>query len=489
MSPESESVAGEIEARIFAFVRANDLLSPDKTVVVGVSGGADSICLMYSLHRLRDQLPLGIHVAYLDHMLRGVESREEAAFVARQAADLGLGCSLDEADVSAFSRSYGVGLEEAGRLLRYGFLRDVAVRIGASCVATGHTRDDSVETVLMNVMRGAGIRGLRGLEPASRLPLPLDFAVGPSQDAPTLVRPLLALSRRDTERYCGALGLDFRRDASNESPEFLRNRVRHELLPLLRGMNAGVDDALLRLAAAAREDDDLLAKQTDELWERAAETAASHLYLSNRRFAAAAPSLQARLVMRAVEFLAGSTHHLTTAHIRAVVALSRAGGGKSVRVARGIEWRREGDRLLAFAPGADPATEDALMPVDPVELAIPGLTSVAGWRVSVVVTDSVAAVVGDTQTAVLDAERVGPVLTVRRRRPGDRMQPLGMDGGKKLQDIMVDCRLPAMVRDRVPVVCAGEDIVWVVGCRLSERFKVTPGTRSFLVLSFVHTCR
>jgi tRNA(Ile)-lysidine synthetase-like protein len=484
MMTEGESAAPGIESRVLASIRAGSLLSPGDVVVAGVSGGPDSLCLLHLLHRLREPLSLRVHVAHLDHMLRGVESRDEARFVAVQAALLGLECSLDEADVAAYSRAHRLGLEEAGRVLRYGFLRGVALRVGARCVAAGHTRDDSAETVLMNLVRGAGIHGLRGLEPVSRLPLPSDYPVEPAAHEPLLVRPLLVLSRRDTERYCAALGLEPRVDASNESPEFLRNRVRRELLPLLRGMNPGVDDALLRLAASARMDDDCLCSLADAVWQRDVLPGDSNLYLSGQAFLDAHPALQSRLVRRAFELLVGSARDVTAAHVRAVQSLAAGAGGKSVRLAHGVTWRKEADRLVAFVAGKDPSTHGPLMPVEPVRLAIPGVTAIAGWQVSACIVDSCAIPDNGGEEAVFDLERIGPDVNVRRRRPGDRIRPLGMEGEKKLQDVMVDCKVPAMARDRVPVVCAGRDVAWVVGCRVSEQFKVTPDTRSVLVLRF-----
>ncbi|HHE41446.1 MAG TPA: hypothetical protein ENL12_02235, partial [Dehalococcoidia bacterium] len=361
----------------------------------------------------------------------------------------------------------------------------VARSVGTAYIATGHSRDDSIETVLLNVIRGAGIHGLRGLGPSTLLPLGLECKDDTVRDPFRLVRPLLVLSRRETEEYCVALGLEPREDLSNLSPDFLRNRVRHELLPLVRQMNQQFDDALLRLSAAARQDDDFLEREADTAWRRLVTVAPSHVCLDVPAFRSVAPALQARLVQRVFAALAGDTRDLTAAHICAVQSLAFAQGGKVVRVARDIVWRREGDRLLAFLEGFDPSAGRFLMPDEPVPLNIPGETWVPGWRVAAVIGDGTDMSSSPGVAAVFDADRVGRKLTVRRRRRGDRMQPLGMGGTKKLQDVLVDCKVPAVARDTVPIVCSGDDIVWVVGCRIDERFKVLPSTRSVLRLTFV----
>ncbi len=482
MTGPEASCAREIEARVLGFIRAYSLLSPGDIVVAGVSGGADSLCLLYVLQRLQEQLGVGVHVAHLNHMLRGDAARDEVEFVAGQAAAVGVPFTQEEIDVQAYARVNAMGIEEAARHVRYAFLHEVAETVGAGYVATGHTRDDSIETVIMNIIRGTGIHGLRGLDAASSVPV--GPTILPENHSIRLIRPLLELSRCDTEAYCGAMRLEPRMDASNASPEFLRNRVRHQVLPLLRQVNPGFDDATLRLAVTAREDDDLLVRQSDALWARIAEVSQSHVCLQSDVFVDAPSPLQVRVVRRAFELLAGSARDLTMAHIRAIQSLSSGPGGKTIRVAHGIVWRKEGESLLAFVRGSDPTAAEAVMPAQPVPLSIPGESVIAGWRVTAEILDTVPAGVESDLEAVFDAERVGTDVSVRRRRPGDRMRPLGMSGSKKLQDLMVDCKVPAVARDGVPVVCAGEGIVWLVGCRVDDRFKVAPSTRSVLRLSF-----
>ena len=483
MTGPDASCAREVEGRILGFIRAYSLLSLGDTVVVGVSGGADSLCLLYVLQRLQDRLGYGIHVAHLNHMLRDDESIAEAEFVAVQTAALGLPFTQEAIDVKAYARANTMGIEEAARHVRYTFLRHVAVTVGAGFVATGHTRDDSVETVMMNIIRGTGIHGLRGLDPASSVPA--GPARVPEESSIRLIRPLLELSRCDTEAYCAAMGLEPRVDASNACQQFLRNRVRHQLLPQLREMNPGFDDAMLRLAVAAQEDDDVLVRQADALWMRIATVGQSHVCLRSDAFVDAPPSLQVRVVRRAFELLAGSCRDLTMAHIRAIQSLASGPRGKTTCVAHGIVCRRERDYLLAFVRGFDPSAALSVMPAQPVSLTIPGESVIAGWRVSSEIMDSASVDAQSHLEAVFDADRVGMDVSVRRRRPGDRIQPLGMSGSKKVQDVLVDCKVPVVARDGVPVVCAGEHIVWLVGCRLDDRFKVTSSTCSVLRLSFV----
>ena len=214
-----------------------------KRLVVAVSGGPDSLAMLYALHHLQGALCLTLHVAHLDHELRGEDSAADAEFVAQTCAKLGVDCTVEAADVPAFQREHRMSLEEAAREVRYRFLAHVAEREGAHAIALGHTSDDQVETVLMNFIRGSGLRGLRGMLPTSRRRI--------DESDVTISRPLLNLSKQDTIAYCEALDLNPRFDESNRSIEMTRNRIRLELLPLLQELNPAFGDAVLRLSKNA----------------------------------------------------------------------------------------------------------------------------------------------------------------------------------------------------------------------------------------------
>jgi tRNA(Ile)-lysidine synthase len=247
-----------LEQRTLCFIRKHDLI-PDKTpLVVAVSGGADSVCLIHVLIALREELGVELHVAHLDHQLRGTDSRRDARYVANLARRLGIPATIERRDVRGYHAGQGASLEESAREVRYAFLTEVVGAVGADRVVTGHTLDDHAETVLMHLIRGTGTGGLRGLQPIN------SWQTGAGDL--TIVRPLLEVTRQETFEYCRHHRLRPRLDVSNFSLSPLRNRIRHQLLPLLREYNPQMVEALARTASIVGDDLRLLDKLAAESW-------------------------------------------------------------------------------------------------------------------------------------------------------------------------------------------------------------------------------
>ncbi len=266
----------DLQPQFRDYIRRHGLLAAGEMIVVGVSGGPDSLCLLHLLRRLAPELALRLHVAHLNHGLRGPEADEDAEFVAELAACWGLPVTIGRADVAALAAQPGRSLEEAARLVRYAFLAEVADATGATTIAVGHNADDQAETVLMHFLRGSGVAGLRGMLP--RAPLS-DYRLG-EPAAPRipasprlLVRPLLAIPRADIEAYCAAHSLAPRFDRSNEDTTFYRNRLRHELLPLLATYNPAIGETLARTAAVLAGDHEIVQAALDAAWAAAARPA------------------------------------------------------------------------------------------------------------------------------------------------------------------------------------------------------------------------
>jgi len=433
-------------------------------VLVAVSGGPDSLSLLHVLWTEREAHGLAVEAAHLDHGLRGDESAGEAAWVAAWCAGHSIPCHAGRADVAAIARERKQSKQEAARAARYAFLEETAARIGAHKIATGHTRNDQVETVLMNVLRGTGLDGLRGI-PAQR---------------GLFIRPLLDVSRAEIEGYCAAHGLEPRRDPSNLSPDaYTRNRIRLELLPLLaREYNPAVAEALLRLSEIAGRDVDYLQTQADAaLTEATRERDVFRLVLDRPALARLHPALLRHVLRRAIANLRGTGEGITYDHIeqvcRAVAApVPRAFGLNlpypfcTVRVTD--------ERLTLTLANVSASLADVAVP-----LAVPGMAALPGidWVVQASFDALPNAVMLDADAVSLDA------LTLRNWRQGDRVDPLGMGGRhKKVSDIFTDAKVPRMERHRVPIVADTQGIVWVVGYCIAERVKVTPVTRRRLYL-------
>ena len=374
-------------------------------------------------------------------------------------------------DTRAYARRHHLSLEEAARILRYAFLAREAERLGAAAVATGHTASDQVETVLMHIIRGSGLAGIAGMQPRAPWPFPEHAGLA-------LVRPLLAVSRRQSERYCREEGLSPCLDATNLLLEPLRNRLRHELLPLLRRYNPRVEQALLRLADAAGADAAHLDETADLFWQTLARRSNRSVEFSRLELAAVSPALQSRLLLAAAQHLLGDAPQVETVHLRAMQAALTGRGNRRLSLPGGLAFAAQGESVR-ITLGEEPAAE----PIPETPLTVPGRTKVSGWRVEAeVLPAEAAAPTSDPYEAFLDLDALGSTLSVRSRRPGDRLRPLGLGGEKKLQDLLVDAKVPQDQRDGVPLICAAWGIAWVVGHRLDERAKTGPDTRTVLRL-------
>jgi len=464
-----------LEQRVVNFIQEHNLFSAGDKLVVAVSGGADSVCLLHILAQWQRELEVELHVAHLNHQLRGAESDSDASYVSDLAHKLGVPATIERRDVAAYRDQKGGSLEEAAREVRYSFLAEVTRGIGTSKVAVGHARDDHIETVMMHLLRGVGTAGLRGLQPRSVL----QYSENGGQLE--VVRPLLEVTRQETLDYCQRYNLAPRSDSSNVSFSFLRNRIRLELLPMLRSYNPGVDKALLRLADIAGDDISFIEEQASLLWKELAREEGDVIYLDMSKMVTSPRAMQRQVFRRAVKQLRGNLKDVEADHIEAMMDFLSKSAGKKMCLPDGLTLSTEYGRLVLASPQA------SICPLPPLKgiskINIPGETDLPGWRVRA---DIIQEVVGDDNglVASFDLDKVGEELTVRRRRPGDRFQPLGMSQTKKLQDFMVDSRIPRSWRDRVPLICSPKQILWVVGWRIDDRVKVTENTKEILRLQF-----
>jgi tRNA(Ile)-lysidine synthase len=463
-----------LERLVLRFAREQGLFVGQERVLLAVSGGPDSVALLLILAHLREALDLELWVAHFDHGLRRRAEREaERSFVSRLTDELGLPFLFGQGDTRAHACQHRQSLEEAARALRYAFLSSQAERVGASAVATGHTASDQVETVLMHIIRGSGLAGIAGMQPRSPWPFPGHVGLA-------LVRPLLAVSHGHSERYCQEEGLSPRLDVTNLLLEPLRNRVRHELLPLLRRYNPRVEQALLRLADAASADVAYLDETAHLFWQALAQRSGSTVQFPRMELAALSTALQSRLLLAAAQHLIGEATQVEAVHLGAMQTALGDRGNRRLSLPGGLVFVAQGQSVRLMVGEEAPA-----QPIPETPLALLGRTEVAGWRAEAEILPAEAAgPTDDRYEAFFDLDAIGSTLTVRSRRSGDRLRPLGLGGEKKLQDLLVDAKVPQDQRDGVPLVCAAWGIAWVVGHRQDERAKVGPSARTVLRLRF-----
>lgn len=410
--------------RALDVARASGLVRAGEPLLVLLSGGADSVCLLDVAARL------GADVAalHVNHGLRE-EADAEEALCRRLCERRGVPLVVERVELRAAA---GPGnLQAEARDARYA----LAERHASGDYATAHTASDQAETVIYRLATSPGRRALLGMEPRRG----------------RLVRPLLEASREDTRAWCATRGLDFADDASNADPRYARARVRHEVMPVLAGLSPAVERTITETSRLLRDEAEVLDRVVEETLERVGRRGVSLTELGQQ------PPALARLVLRRLaEEAAGRPRRLSRRDADAVLELGRRGGSSSLDLGGGLRAVAEYG-TLRFAVGADAP------PPDPVRLPVPGTARFGAWEVD--------ARIGEGGEEVVSATALGPVVTVRAWREGDRMRPAGLGGTKTLQDLFTDGKVPRELRRALPVVEAGGEIAWVAGVAVGERFR------------------
>lgn len=487
-------------SRVATYIQRYALLEPCAGVVVGVSGGADSLCLLHLLLQVAPQMELRLHVAHLNHTLRGDESDADASCVETLAQTWGVPCTVERANVKALAVRRRLSIEEAARQARYAFLARTAQRIGARHIAVAHHADDQAETVLMHFLRGSGVAGLRGMLPRMLL---FDYrALSERAEVAgaemILVRPLLGVRRAEIEAYCARHALLPRTDRSNTDTTFHRNRLRHELLPILRQINPAIDEVLVHTADVMAGDFEILAEATQSALRRVLVDGGHEpgspgvevrYWLAEWRRLPV--GLQRATVRAAVARLRSNLRNINWEHIDAAVRIGREGKtGDSATIAAGLtltvgyDVLRIGPEDVA-QPGPGPQVQE------PILLSAPGVTDIGrGWQVraeflSAAEVAQAYASNADPWTAYLDADVVGPQLTLRPRQPGDRFHPLGLGGhSTRLNEFMINAKVPAAARAAWPLLVGAAGIAWLCGLRVDARSAIGPTTQRVWLMRF-----
>ncbi len=455
------------------------MIDPGEIVVVAVSGGPDSVALLTVLHHMVRELQIRIIVAHLDHGLRP-EARDEAAFVAKLAEKLGYPCVSDRADVMAISQREGKNLEDAARKARYSFLDRVAEKHGAAKIALGHHRQDQAETVLMRIIRGSGPEGLKGMMPV--------------RDK-LYIRPLLFVDREKILSFLREQGMDFKQDETNASPLFLRNRIRHQLLPFLKeAFNPRIDDSLCRLADIVRLEDDYMEQAAEETlakWGLLPRNGT--VVLSTTDWAGLHCALRNRMLKKILEDFCPGGQGIAFAHIEAAASLIvQDNPSAMIDLPFGIRMRRRYDQTLISKNNDYIAGYKRDQSHDfSYDAHIPGDILISETEETIRFT-VVQGGIGDIETirlnprvAFMDVDKIDGALKIRNIRPGDKFQPLGMAGNKRIKEFFIDEKVPRDRRKSLPLIVDSRSVLWVAGIRLGERVRVNAQTTRILKVEII----
>ena len=463
------------------FISRHAMIENGETVVVAVSGGADSLALLYGLHALRLQLNCQLHVAHLNHCLRP-DADADADFVRQHAACLEVPCTIQRTEVPLLIKQWKLSVEAGARKARYQFYEDICTQIRATKVALGHHQDDTAETVLMNLIRGSGSTGLKGIAPVR---------------AVKFIRPLVGFTRQQIEAFLTSINVTPRHDSTNTDTRYLRNRIRHELIPHLESdYNPNIKAGLSRTAdvlGAESEYLDTVAREAFEVCRLQGRH--KNVVLDRVKFRQYHIALQRRILRQSISEMLGDMSDLYFAHCEAMLNLIEGDSPNVVLVLpNNLQFRRAYQQLIFERKSV--GTESFAYP-----LAIVGKTFIEALNTEIT------AELGDVKShetltlpdgkfkAIFDYEKLRKMfaepsletcpLKVRNRRQGDRFQPYGMRGTKKIKDFLIDAKVPRYERDSIPLLVCGDEILWVIGYTTSESFKIRPDTRQYLYLRYV----
>lgn len=446
------------------------MLGVGDRILVALSGGPDSVCLLNVLEELKSQYSLQLFVAHFNHKLRGKASDGDAAFAEGIAHEKGLLFLESSADVRIFAEQEKLSIEEAARKLRYEFLLRSAGTVGANKVAVGHTADDQAETVLMRLIRGAGPRGLAGIPPVRRL--------GDSEE-PKIIRPLIGVWRSDVMQYVKKRHLNYRTDESNDSKEYLRNRIRLELIPHLQEeFNPQITRRLERAAATLANENDFI--------ETEARLIAGEIILEKRPgwvlfdigfLKTLHPALRNRILTALIGVCKADGPMIEAERFDEVNIMLAAGKGRLDLPGRLRLEVSEGFGLISHAAQRPKALKKIF------DITIEGKTTILEMNLAIktkvmaeIASPSRLAGMCNPNRQYFDADTVRPPLEIRFRRAGDSFSPLGARGSKKLKDFFIDKKIPRFLRDHVPLLLSNGKIMWVMGYAIDKKFSLKPNS-------------
>ena len=447
--------------------RYHSLAKGDR-LIVGVSGGVDSMVLLHLLNSYRPTLDLSLIVAHVNHGLRPEESEKEFELVRTEANRLGLPFEYGQFDVKELAKQWGVSLQDAGRRIRFRFFTNLLAKYHAQKIALGQNADDQVETVLLRLIRGTGLKGLRGM-------LPVREGI--------VIRPLLETWRKEIESFARAQGIPYLLDSSNLKENYLRNRIRLKLIPLIAGeYQPNFREGVLKTSTILREEDDYLEKGATGAYEEIVCEEGERFSFRFSEFQALHSAIKWRLLQRMVKRLISSEvagGEGSPDVDRIYMKLNRASPSFLLELSHDFSLEKRYDEVL-LRRGKGKA-----IPPFEVELVSPGGIRIDEIGKEVLIEDmprgdKIQEPMTSPNIAWFDYEEVQFPLTVRSFRSGDRFQPLGVRGTQKVKEFFIDHKIPRFERERIPLLVSGGRILWIVGHRIDDRVKVTDKTRRIM---------
>ena len=459
--------------RVLEYMKKYNMVESGDKIVVGVSGGADSLALLHILNEIKNIFFLELVVAHVHHGLRGKDADTDAEFVEGICRDWQIPFYIKKVNVKELASKWGLSEEEAGRKVRYDFFEQILKDIKGQKIALAHHRDDQAETILYHLIRGTGLKGLQGMKPV--------------RDG-KIIRPLLQISRQQIEEYCREKNLKYRVDLTNKDIVYTRNRIRNLLIPYIqKNFNPNFAESLVRMGDIIREEEEFLSFYSNQKFDKWVVVSDGKVEIPIDFFNSSPKAISRRIVRLAVEKLAKSMDDISFVHTEEVLNMAlHSPTGSTLDLPGNLKARKDYEALVilddkktySIPPFQYPITIPGKFYIKELELEIvcqqvekPDVLNKGIWCIYV------------------DKDKIQGGLWVRNRRDGDRFQPLGMGGTKKLKDYFIDRKIPRGERDAIPLVVDENNIIWVVGHQINENYKITKNTKNILQLRISKRCK
>lgn len=459
-----------MQKKITQYIDSNGMLSTDDTVIVGLSGGADSVCLLRLLLSVKEKYNLSLVAVHVNHGIRGFDADQDEEFVRQLCSAYNVKLECIKKDIPAIAAKTKESEEECGRRIRYEIFREVANNYKQVKIAVAHHMNDQVETILFRMARGTGVKGISGMSPVKD----------------EIIRPMLCLTRKEILDYLGNLGQDYRTDITNEDINYSRNYVRKQIVPELESINP---EAVKHIASLCEEVDMVVAymeRESDRLLQSALINSGSDLMMYDASKLAKSDEVIRSYAIRQMIRLSGiSLKDVTREHIVSIEDMLVKSESSRLSLPRGIVVIKEANRIYVTSEDKMKESSDLIC----VEIDGAGEYDFAGigtLTCEIISDFDMADIPQNTYTKWFDYDKISNGLSLRNRAEGDYLTVNKSGGHKKLKDYYIDLKIPKSERDLIPILAIESEVVWVVGHRISESYKVTNNTTRVLKCCYVH---
>lgn len=453
---------------VHEFIKSNNMIQPSDVVIVAVSGGPDSICLLHMLSSMKDKLNIKLLAAHVNHGLRGNEADRDESYAKQLSQELNIPFFSKKVDLDSISKSMGISHELAGREVRYSFFEELKAKHSANKIALAHNANDRAETILMRIIRGTGTDGLEGIK-----------AIRDEY----IIRPLIETSRAQIEEYCIQNNLELNVDSTNLEGIYSRNKIRLELIPYIqKNFNSDIISTLNRMSDILKSDNDYLDKVAKLDFQKHCQVGINSVTISKYIFMNH-EAIATRIIRESIHKLLSHNNNIQRNHVLDILKLSKLKTGNSIMLPNKLTAiNNYGDVILRFNFSKEVKDENTYK----IELGCE--CYIESFNLSIFITEKNVGEITETSSKNIkyfDADKVNGDIIIRARKDGDRIMPAGMKGTKKVKDLLMDLKIQKENRDKIPILCFGSDIAWIVGVRTSEKFKVDKNSKKILVVKII----